>query len=165
MINLLGWLQPVAWPLQGFGSAGLATAEVADVRRLPMRGTVFELERQVMNYSNVTARDPIIKHPSDAGVFVLGFDGVLPASESIDDVELLDVELVAGDGPNNLIASDAEATSEAYETTWGDLVPAGRGVRFTLSDGTAGCTYKVTLVVTSESGTIKAGAVFVELHA
>lgn len=152
--------------LQGYGPSGetLEGTHVVAVRRLPARPYVFALEKHAMDYDGVTAREPIIKHPEDAATYVLGFDDVLPEGETIAEVEVRAIERVAGDGANNLSIESEAATTTDYETAWGHIVPAGRGITFNADGGISGNAYKVTFVVTTEEGSAKGGAVIFELQ-
>lgn len=115
-------------------------------------------------YNCVTADDPICKHPSDQDNFVLGFDDVIGADQEVSSVDAATVEVVEGtDGSNTLEVSDEEPTAEAVVTDKGKTIPAARGVQFTLVGGEPDVTYKVTLTVTTDSGAVRAGAVFVEV--
>lgn len=151
--------------LQGYGpGSGVAVeSQALAVLRLPVRPWVILLEKYPM-YDAITARQPIVKHPEDVAAYVLSFDAVLPAGESIDEVEVQAVVRVAGDGANNLTIEDAAATEDDHETVWGLEVPAGRGVVFTAAGGTSGNAYKVTFVVTTLEGSTKAGAVIFEVQ-
>jgi hypothetical protein len=152
--------------LGGYGaSAGvLGESEALAVLRLPSRPFVIALTRKAMMYDGTTAREPIVKHPEDVAVYVLGFDDVLPAGETIDEVEVQAIERIAGEGANNLTIEDAAATDNDHETAWGQAVPAGRGVAFTVAGGVSGNAYKATFVVTTLEGSTKGGAVIFELQ-
>jgi hypothetical protein len=115
-------------------------------------------------YNCVTAPDPICKHPADEDNFVLGFDDVLGTGQEIDSIDTALVEVVEGtDGSNTLEVSDEQATAADVVTDKGKTISAGRGVQFALLGGEPDVTYKVTLTVTTDTGAVRAGAVFVEV--
>ena len=83
MINLIDVAQPVVWPLAGYGGQLSIDAGAIELRQLPSRPTMVVLESDAMNFSGVTAREPIVKHSEDSGLYVLGFEDALPSGEAI----------------------------------------------------------------------------------
>lgn len=99
---------------------------------------------------SVKAVEPIVKHPSDAQTYVLGFKHIL-AGRTVASVN----SIAATSGLT--VGSAAVVSSEVTDDNTGEPIAANEAVQYAASGGTAGTDYDVTITVTLSDGSVVAG--------
>ena len=108
-----------------------------------------------MTQQTVYAADILAIHPSDDAAFAFGFDDALASGETI-------ASATATVSPSGSLTA-TELTVLATDYTHGrTTIPDGRGVTARLKSGTAGTSYKVTIVATLTGGSKITGVFTVE---
>lgn len=100
------------------------------------------------------------KHPYDEVVWGFIFSNILPTGVTISTVDAVTVEVEKGTSTTNLTIASQTVNAAAFDDDDGDEVAIGHAVQATVSGGTDGVWYKVTIKVTFSSGE-KFGGVFI----
>lgn len=103
--------------------------------------------------SLITARTPLVFHPDDEETYGLNFTPAGIGSATISSVDSIDVDKISGDGSaGDLSFDDLDVNSGTEVGERGQPVATGKMALFTMTGGTAGTNYLLTVNVTLSTG-------------
>lgn len=118
---------------------------------------------------SVAASRPLVKHPAESLLLGIDFRRQMSAGEQLSSpVSLLAEELVETPGEPLAIPVDlgsAAVNGAPFPDGQGGVVPAGAGVRFRVSGGSAPADFRLTLSVATTLGNIRTGVCLLQVRA
>lgn len=99
----------------------------------------------------VMAENALTVHPSDEEAYGVDFSNRLPGGVTVDSATLTQT-LADGTTTTDLTLGAATANASTFENHRGQTVAIGEGVQFTMTGGTAGSDYHLTVVAACSDG-------------